>query len=311
MSAKKNIFYFPHDTNARSDEKILAVRMRHHAEGYGIYFMIIEMLAEQPEHTLSRDYDMIAFELRADSNTVRSVIEDFGLFQVDNDRFCSLSLIERMEPIDNLRQQRSAAGRKSAERRALVNKVSSLLNDTATDNSCLLDNDATVVEQNGNIREKREESIGEKGEKGEKGEESVAHARESDTQPSSEYHEIILSGIVDFYEKNIHATYIPDFRVETTAAHELAEKIKIAMKGENWIPTADSVRTFWLDFLSAAYQVADTWQRNHFDIRTLNSQFNNFYLKIKNGNQPDNGSANNGTSRDTLERKIREAAGIV
>ena len=203
MSAKKNIFYFPHDTNARSDEKILAVRMRHHAEGYGVYFMIIEMLAEQPEHTLSRDYDMIAFELRADSNTVRSVIEDFGLFQVDNDRFYSLSLIERMEPIDNLRQQRSAAGRKSAERRALVNKISPLLNDTTTDNTSLLDNDATVVEQNGNIREKGEESIGEKGEEsiGEKGEESVAHARESNTQPSSDYHEIILSGIVDFYEK--------------------------------------------------------------------------------------------------------------
>lgn len=33
--------YFPHDSNARNDAKILKVRMKYGAEGYGVYFMRI------------------------------------------------------------------------------------------------------------------------------------------------------------------------------------------------------------------------------------------------------------------------------
>ena len=40
----KKTSYFSHDSNARNDEKILAVRMKYGAEGYGIYFMILERL---------------------------------------------------------------------------------------------------------------------------------------------------------------------------------------------------------------------------------------------------------------------------
>ncbi|MFK8281663.1 Lin1244/Lin1753 domain-containing protein [Capnocytophaga cynodegmi] len=115
----KNNFYFSHDGNARNDEKLLSVRVNMGAEGYGIYFMIIEKLLESGEYTLIKDYNVIAFDLRVGSDKIKAVVENFGLFQFTEDgkRFYSESLLRRMKPLDNLRKQRSEAGKKSAENR--------------------------------------------------------------------------------------------------------------------------------------------------------------------------------------------------
>lgn len=42
----KDSFWFKHDNNARNDEKILELRSRFGAEGYGIFWMIVETMAE-------------------------------------------------------------------------------------------------------------------------------------------------------------------------------------------------------------------------------------------------------------------------
>ena len=42
----KETFYFQHDYNARNDDKILELRSKFGAEGYGIFWMIIETMAE-------------------------------------------------------------------------------------------------------------------------------------------------------------------------------------------------------------------------------------------------------------------------
>ncbi|MDM1396085.1 DUF4373 domain-containing protein [Myroides odoratimimus] len=117
----KEAFYFSHDSNARNDEKILAVRMRHGAEGYGVYFMILERLLDSTKYMSVKDYNVIAFDLRVSASVIKSVIEDFGLFVFTEEgkHFYSESLIRRMQPLDNLREQRRAAGKKSAEKRTL------------------------------------------------------------------------------------------------------------------------------------------------------------------------------------------------
>ena len=122
--SKKNAYYFSHDCNARRDEKLLAVRMRHKAEGYGVYFMIVEMLAEEPTHMCLKDYNMIAFELRVGAETVKSIIVDFGLFQFteDGERFYSESLMERMSDLDDLIEKRREAGRKGGVTKAKRSK---------------------------------------------------------------------------------------------------------------------------------------------------------------------------------------------
>jgi hypothetical protein len=45
----KESFYFTHDYNARNDDKILELRANFGAEGYGVFWMIVETMAEN-EH---------------------------------------------------------------------------------------------------------------------------------------------------------------------------------------------------------------------------------------------------------------------
>ena len=130
----KNTYYFPHDNNARNDEKILAIRIRFGMEGYGIYFAIIEKLAESTNYMCAKDYNIIAFELRVSAEKVKSIIEDFNLFifSEDNKYFYSESLNNRMVPLNNLLEQRILAGKKSAEKRSKNNKIERPLTDPLT-----------------------------------------------------------------------------------------------------------------------------------------------------------------------------------
>lgn len=134
----KDAYYFSHDSNARNDEKIIAVRMKYGVEGYGAYFMILERLMESTNYTHVKDYNTIAFDLRVGNTLIKSIVEDFGLFEFTEDgkHFYSESFKRRMRPLDNLREQRSLAGKKSAEKRALLNKESTTverpLNEKAT-----------------------------------------------------------------------------------------------------------------------------------------------------------------------------------
>ena len=104
--------YFSHDSNARNSKKLIRLRQAHGAAGYGIYFMLLERLREEGGYTSDRDYDMIAYDLREPVDLIRSVVEDFDLFEISDDGklFRSKGLVERME----LREIRAEAGRKGA-----------------------------------------------------------------------------------------------------------------------------------------------------------------------------------------------------
>lgn len=106
--------YFPHDSNARNDERLVNVRMKHGAAGYGVYFMLVERLREDPEYMSVVDYNLIAFDLRIDASLAKSIIRDFGLFAftVDTERgecFYSESLRQRMARKDEITAKRKAA----------------------------------------------------------------------------------------------------------------------------------------------------------------------------------------------------------
>lgn len=113
--ATKNLSsYFPHDSNARNDERLVNVRMKHGPAGYGVYFMLVERLREDPEYMSVVDYNLIAFDLRIDASLAKSIIRDFGLFAftVDPERgecFYSESLRQRMARKDEITAKRKAA----------------------------------------------------------------------------------------------------------------------------------------------------------------------------------------------------------
>lgn len=112
---RKEAYYFSHDSNARNDEKMLAVRMRLGTEGYGIYFMIIERLRDESDYMSIKDYNVLAFDFRVSADKVKSVIEDFGLFEFSEDKkyFYSRRLINSMQ----VKSEKSEKARVSAGKR--------------------------------------------------------------------------------------------------------------------------------------------------------------------------------------------------
>lgn len=111
----KDAYYFSHDSNARNDEKIISLRMEHGWRGYGIYWALIEKLRDESDYTIERLYKNLAFEFQESPEVIKSVVEDFGLFEISEDgkRFYSKSLLKRMK----LREEKSQKAREAAEKR--------------------------------------------------------------------------------------------------------------------------------------------------------------------------------------------------
>lgn len=111
--------YFSHDSNARNDEKLVRLRMRHKAAGYGVYFMILERMRDANDYMCAKDYNLIAFDLREDAALIKSVVEDFGLFVFTEDGkyFYSESFLKRMGMKDDVSRKRSEAGKKGSSKR--------------------------------------------------------------------------------------------------------------------------------------------------------------------------------------------------
>ena len=109
----KDAYYFPHDSNARNDQRLMKVRMEYGMEGYGIYFGLIEILREQAEYTLLfDDLESISFDLRVDLEKVEDIVSNYNLFVIEGmSMFYSKSLKRRMEKLDLIKEKRSEAGR--------------------------------------------------------------------------------------------------------------------------------------------------------------------------------------------------------
>ena len=112
MKLKKETFYFSHDYTARSDEKIKNLIYDFGYQGYGIYWALIEELY-QNANALQTNYKRIAFDMRVDENTIKSIIENFDLFIVENEYFGSLSVQRRLD----MRNDKSNKARESAQKR--------------------------------------------------------------------------------------------------------------------------------------------------------------------------------------------------
>lgn len=105
----KDTYWFSHDYNARTDGKLLKLRMKHGMEGIGVYWCIVEMLYEENGFISLQDYERITFELRTNEELVRTVINDFGLFEVNCERFWSNSALERLAVRKDKSEQARAA----------------------------------------------------------------------------------------------------------------------------------------------------------------------------------------------------------
>lgn len=66
---------------SRNDDRILKLRMDHGIEGYAVYHMLMEKIAESDRCEYAIDnYKVLAFDFRVDEQLVKCVAEDYHLF---------------------------------------------------------------------------------------------------------------------------------------------------------------------------------------------------------------------------------------
>ncbi len=115
----KDAYYFPHDSNAKDDPKCVLLIEQLGLEGYGIYWVLIETLRDQPEYryplklipALARRYNTTAEKMKA-------VVTAYDLFEIDEeDFFLSPSLKERMLKYDEKKAKARQAALKRWEKK--------------------------------------------------------------------------------------------------------------------------------------------------------------------------------------------------
>jgi Domain of unknown function (DUF4373) len=113
----KDSFYFSHDYNARNDEKILELRSKFGAEGYGLFWMIVETMAENESGGINRGLIAgLSLGYGVAKATLSSVINEcltVGLFVEENNCIFSNRLLRHK----NGRKSLSESGKKGAKNR--------------------------------------------------------------------------------------------------------------------------------------------------------------------------------------------------
>lgn len=134
----KDAYYFPHDSNAKDDPKCVWLIEQLGLEGYGIFWILVETLRDQPNYkyplalipALARRYNTTAEKMK-------TVVTQYGLFEVtqEGDFFFSSSLDRRMSDFDRKREIARFAGKKSAEKRRMLNAGSTDVQQACNDSS--------------------------------------------------------------------------------------------------------------------------------------------------------------------------------
>lgn len=163
---KKDTYYFSHDSNARKDEKILCLLAEHGYEGYGIYWVLVEMMFDNPDTAISRKLVKgIAYDLRVDITLLQKVITtcyNVKLFDADKEKIWSNSLRRRKAEWEEKKKRRSAAGKLGmAHRWGLDNNVTKTDNNVITMPNRVITKDNKGKESKGkeSKRSKRERSV--------------------------------------------------------------------------------------------------------------------------------------------------------
>ena len=102
--------YIPHDVSMRSNAEVFNMVEAEGAAGYGLYWGILEYLRSQNNYQGDiRAIKGIARQLKCRIDKAIRVLENYGLFVIENTTFYSTDLIEKMQPLEKKRAQKRTA----------------------------------------------------------------------------------------------------------------------------------------------------------------------------------------------------------
>lgn len=109
-----NSFYFKHDNNAASDDKMLALIAEYDWQGYGIFWAILEAMSRNEGGLKASLLGGLALGLRLDKKWLVKFLDfcvDIGVFTLEDNTYISSRMVEQLE----YRKMLSESGKKGAE----------------------------------------------------------------------------------------------------------------------------------------------------------------------------------------------------
>ena len=150
----KKTYYFQHDFEAISDPKIQYILAKFGGIGYGLWWRIVEMLHQEDENKLQHKeylYFALGNQLQCEQDFVKafiqSCIEEAELLDSDGEYFWSERVLKNVGKMQDIKEKRSSAGKKSAEKRIENQQVATSVQQNLTN-----------VEQNPTKENKRKEN---------------------------------------------------------------------------------------------------------------------------------------------------------
>ena len=111
--------YFPHPSNCRMSPSVLRMLMKEGVSGYGVYWMVLEVLRDSKDFKAFYFPESMAYAFHVqDVSLIERVCKDYGLFEFDDDSFFwSPWLMEQMGAYRDKAEKLREAGRRGAARR--------------------------------------------------------------------------------------------------------------------------------------------------------------------------------------------------
>lgn len=289
--------------NSDSPE-VMRARVKHGIAAYGIYVALMQLLEEDEDHKLSKDYSMIAYEMRVDVSVVQSVVEDFDLFEVEEEYFYSKELSDTIEQARKVSEARARAGRAGGAAKArnfvanarknVANATNSLANATE-----ILANASESLANAKQMPESKESSPNPS-----KNIYSVPTEREDNiklsspssarTKKSKPKEFTICHKGRQIFEKYYQELYDSAYYwqpKDAKAMNSILKKISFA-RSHKTVPLpidAESLLKALEEFLR---RIDKTWIMNNFSVNKIDSQYNEIVSEMKNHRQnvTDNGN---------------------
>lgn len=151
-----NSFYFSHDYNAHKDPKCSALINDFGMAGYGLYWILIEIMYEQGGKIkkFPKLMDGLAFQLRIEKEAllkqIQALVKDYELIKEDDEFLWSTRVLRNLEERDQKYLARAEAGRKGGL------KSSKYKDESSNDQAMLKQNEALLNTKQPNKRKEKE-----------------------------------------------------------------------------------------------------------------------------------------------------------
>lgn len=240
--------YFSHDYNARNDTKLVKLFMKYGLSGVGAYWCIIEMLYEERGYLLRSEYERISFELRTEVKLIKSIVENFELFEKDNKKFWSETALNRLEQ----RMIKSVKARESVNKRWDKYKRNTNVKQSKNDSN-------TIKVKESKINKSKYKTV------------LLSELKNSDFD-NPLYFEITVS-FYELFKKNLKDAGVSTIRIEKSKGIWI-DSIRLLIENDKY--TIEDLRDVF-KFL----QINDFWKQNILSTLNLREKFDKLLLKAR------------------------------